>query len=305
MPIPEEQLKTWSKQGPIQSSEITHKSIRKCIGMVNWSEDVDYKTYLQGSYPNRTNIYGNSDVDLVVEFCSLFSYDLSALSQSEKELFDSNHLDAKYSLIEFKKSVINQLKQYYGDDKVTVGNKAVVVSGNNSSRLDCDLLVCNSYRKYISYTSNSNNYIEGILFETENDIPKKPIINFPKRHLYNGSIKNSSENTNGRFKPVVRILKNIKATMIKKGNIIEGLTPSYFLECLVYNSKDSNFRKTHFREIIVAIMDQFHQDIESGTIANYLVQNKQRKLFGNEDQQWNITYAKIFIKQLIKFWLEY
>jgi hypothetical protein len=40
-------------------------------------------------------------------------------------------------------------------------------------------------------------------------------------------------------------------------------------------------------------------------MATYLVQNEQRKLFGSEDQQWNIEDATTFVNQLIKFWNEY
>ncbi len=305
MAIPERQLQTWSNQGAVQSSAATHKSIEDCIKKVNWNEDVHYVTYLQGSYPNYTNIYGNSDVDLVVEFCSIFSKDLSALSESAKQLFDSNYADAKYSLEAFKKSVVEQLKLCYRDDKVTIGNKSIIISGDGSSRLDCDVVVCNPYRKYISYSSNTDNYIEGIIFKTEHDIPKKTVINYPKIHLKNGSIKNRNENTSGNFKPAVRVLKNIKAAMVNNGYITKELAPSYFLECLVYNSDNSNFRKNNFSDIAVSIINQFHRDNTNGAMADYLVQNEQRKLFGTGDQQWNLANATTFVTQLIKFWNEY
>ncbi|MBU2922222.1 nucleotidyltransferase [Winogradskyella psychrotolerans] len=305
MAIPERQLKTWSNQGAVQSSAATHKSVENCIKKVSWKDDVNYVTYLQGSYPNYTNIYGNSDVDLVVEFRSIFSKDLSALSATEREQFDSNYSDAKYSLAAFKTSVVEQLKLCYGEKSVKVDNKAIVVSGDGSSRLDCDVLVCNPYRKYKSYSNVNDNYIKGIVFKTEHDIPKKTIINYPKIHLKNGSIKNRSDNTNGNFKPAVRVLKNIKAAMVNNGYITKELAPSYFLECLVYNSNNSNFQKSTFEEITVAIINQFYSDNKDGTMTNYLVQNEQRKLFGSDEQQWSISDATTFVTQIIKFWNEY
>jgi hypothetical protein len=305
MAITERQLQTWSNQGAVQTSAATHKSVESCIKKVNWNDDVNYVTYLQGSYPNYTNIYGNSDVDLVVEFRSIFSKDLSALTSNQREQFDSNYSDAKYSLAAFKTSVVKQLKLCYGESSVKVDNKAIVVSGDGSSRLDCDVLVCNPYRKYKSYSTASDDYIEGIVFNTEHYTPKKTIINYPKIHLKNGSSKNSKENTNGNFKPSVRVLKNMKAAMVNKGYITKGLAPSYFLECLVYNSNNSNFLKSTFGEITVAIINQFHNDNKDGTMASYLVQNEQRKLFGNDEQQWSITDATKFVTQLIKFWNEY
>lgn len=304
MPIPESQLKIWSNQGAVQSSAATHKSVENCIKKVNWKDDVNYITYLQGSYPNYTNIYGNSDVDLVVEFRSIFSKNLSALTESQKEEYKAHYKPAKYSLSSFKASVVKQLQSCYGENNVVVGNKAILVKGDGS-RLDCDVLVCNPYRKYISYSSSNENYIEGILFETEHDTPSKTVINYPKVHLKNGSAKNRHENTNGNFKPTVRVFKNMKASMVDKNYISKELAPSYFLECLIYNSQNSNFRQSSFGDIAVSIINQFSSDLNNGNMANYLVQNEQRKLFGSEDQQWNIDDATTFVNQLIRFWNEY
>jgi hypothetical protein len=304
MAIPEKQLETWSNQGAVQTSANTHKSVTNCIDKVNWDNDVNYETYLQGSYPNYTNIYGNSDVDLVVEFRSIFSKNLSALTESQKQEFDTKYADAKYTLAAFKLAVIEQLKSCFGESNVKVGNKAILVKGDGN-RLDCDVIVCNPYRKYTSYLPSSEKYIEGIVFRTENETPNRDIINYPKIHLKNGSLKNQQENTSGNFKPSVRVLKNMKAAMIDKGYITKTLAPSYFLECLIYNSDNINFRKNSFSEIAVSIINQFSNDVNNGKMANYLVQNEQSKLFGTNDQQWNIDDATIFVNQLIKFWNEY
>jgi hypothetical protein len=304
MSIPERQLNTWSNQGAVQTSASTHKSVENCIKKVNWNDDVDYVTYLQGSYPNYTNIYGNSDVDLVVEFRSIFSKNISALTEPQKEEYRTKYKSAKYSLSTFKETVVQQLKLCYGDENIVIGNKAILVKGDGS-RLDCDVLVCNPYRKYISYSANNENYLEGILFETEHDKPTKTTINYPKVHLKHGSIKNLNENTNGNFKPSVRVLKNMKAAMIDKGYISKELAPSYYLECLIYNSQNSNFQYSTYEDIAFSIINQFSSDLKNGNMANYLVQNEQRKLFGSEDQQWNIEDSTTFVNQLIKFWNEY
>lgn len=305
MAIPETQLETWSHQGAIQSSAETHKSVTNCIAKANWNSDVRYETYLQGSYPNSTNIYGNSDVDLVVEFRSIFSKNLSLLTDSQREQFDKDYRDAKYSLASFKEAVVKQLKSCFGDANVIVGNKAVLVKGDGSNRLDCDVVVCNPYRKYTSYSSLHKNYVEGIIFETEHESPNRNIINYPKVHLKNGSTKNEHQNTNGNFKPTVRVLKNIKASMVNKGYISKKIAPSYFLECLIYNSNNSNFRQSRYQDIVASIINQFNADLYDGNMLNYLVQNEQDKLFGSQDTQWNFEDAKTFVTQIIKFWNEY
>lgn len=304
MAIPERQLQTWSNQGAVQTSANTHKSVTNCIEKANWNDDVNYETYLQGSYPNYTNIYGNSDVDLVIEFRSIFSKNLNILTESQKEVFNSKYQDAKYTLAAFKLVVIKQLKSCFGDSNVVVGNKAILVKGDNN-RLDCDVIVCNPYRKYISYLPSTEKYIEGIIFSTELETQNRKIINYPKIHLKNGSTKNQQETTNGNFKPTVRVLKNMKASMVQKGYIAKTVAPSYFLECLIYNSNDQNFRQNTYEKIAVSVINQFQNDLQNGNMINYLVQNEQENLFGTTDQQWSIDNATIFVNQLIKFWNEY
>ena len=98
MAIPESQLKTWANQGATTTSASTHKTVENCIKGHNWKADVKFVTYLQGSYPNYTNIYGNSDVDLIVEFRSIFSKNLSKLSEEEKAIYNSKYDKAEYTL---------------------------------------------------------------------------------------------------------------------------------------------------------------------------------------------------------------
>jgi len=70
MPIPESQLVTWSRQGAITTSKQTHESIRSALAAFKWPGGVKYEVYLQGSYKNATNIFAESDVDLLVELTS-------------------------------------------------------------------------------------------------------------------------------------------------------------------------------------------------------------------------------------------
>lgn len=300
MPIPENQLAVWSKQGATVTSASTHKSVENCLKNNNWKDDVRFITYLQGSYPNYTNIYGNSDVDLVVEFRSIFSKDISKLTDVERQIYQAKYDPARYSLASFKEAVIRRLENCYGKQSVEVGDKAILVKKGNG-RLDCDVLVCNPYRKYSSISSFEDNYVEGILFETEEQ--KIRVVNYPKVHLNNGSRKNSRTSSN--YKPSIRVLKNIKARMIERNYIQKDTAPSYFLECLLYNSDDANYCQQTYGGILLAILRQFKRDMESGAMSQYLVQNEQRNLFGNEMQQWNTTDAYQFVTQIIKFWNEY
>lgn len=303
MAIPESQLITWSHQGAIKSSASTYESISNCIDRGGWKSNVNYQTYLQGSYKNSTNIYGNSDVDIVCEFTSIYSYDTSELDEIGKSTFDSQFTPAEYTLAAFKTAIIEQLKSCYGDANVEVGSKAIKIKGNNS-RLDADVVVCNSYRNYKKNNLSKNiNYAKGILFNEEGT--GKRIINYPTPHYENGVDKNSRNRTYSNSKKVTRIFKNMKASLVNKQAMSSKTAPSYFVECLLFNAKDEHFRKTRFSDMVVPIINQFVEDDKTDACDKYVCQNYQRWLFGSGDQQWSRADAKEYIEKLIYVWNNY
>jgi hypothetical protein len=54
------------------------------------------------------------------------------------------------------------------------------------------------------------------------------IVNYPKQHSANRTTKH--QDTNRRFKPMVRVLKNLRNCMIDNGVVEAGLARSYLLE---------------------------------------------------------------------------
>jgi hypothetical protein len=303
MAIPENQLITWSNQGAAKSSASTYESICNCIDRGGWNSDVNYKTYLQGSYKNTTNIHGNSDVDIICEFMSIYSHDTSDLDDIGKSSFDSQFTPAQYTLTAFKKAIVKQLESCYGKKNIDVESKAIKIKGNGS-RLDADVVVCNPYRKYKKNNSNRNiDYAKGILFNEED--MGKTIINYPIPHYDNGVDKNKYSRTYSNLKKVTRVFKNMKASLVNNQAMSSKTSPSYFVECLLFNAKDEHFCKSSFTDMVVPIINQFNEDDKSNACDKYVCQNYQRWLFGSGDQQWNRAEAKEYIEKLIYVWNNY
>ena len=78
MAITEQQLSNWSGLGAQKGSADTYNSIKTALGQYVFPAGMNYRVYLQGSYPNHTNIRGDSDVDVVVETDGVF-YHLSLI----------------------------------------------------------------------------------------------------------------------------------------------------------------------------------------------------------------------------------
>jgi hypothetical protein len=297
MPFSETQLTTWAGQGAITSSATTYNSIKTCIESVSWNSDIKYDMYLQGSYKNSTNIRANSDIDVVVEFQSVFYSNKESLKPEELKEFNDYYSDGKYSLDDFKAAILEALEKYYEKSNVKDGNKSIKVTGTNG-RLNSDVICCAEYREYRSFKrTKTNDYDKGIVFWTKK---YDKVVNFPIQHYDNGVTKNTQ--AGGNYKAATRIIKNMRSRMIDLNLIDNKLAPSYFIECLLYNVPSLKFQFPNYTQIIPEIIIFLKASVKDNSIEKFVCQNYQRYLFGSSDQQWDIEKCKTFISELNNFW---
>jgi hypothetical protein len=300
MALSEQQLETWSHQGPITTSSLTYTSIKSCIEKIDWNSDISYDIYLQGSYMNSTNIRANSDVDIVAQFNSIFYSNKETFNPEQLNEFEETYPNGKYAIDDYKKPIIKALIDNYGNDNVIEGNKSLKIIGKNG-RLNADIICCAEYRKY-SYFSRLRpyGYVSGIIFWEEKT--GKKIISFPKLHYENGTQKNEESSSN--FKSAIRIFKNLRSSLIDKSKIAKDIAPSYFLECLLYNVPDIKFKQASYLNLTHKVLEFLAEISNKKDLSNFVCQSRQLYLFGTSDQQWNTTDCEIFISSLIDFYNE-
>ncbi len=286
MAIPETQLDTWSHQGSITNSANTGNSVKTAIeSYTGFPEEVKFKVYLQGSYKNDTNIYGESDVDVVVELTSSFQNNLN--DEQDKALGITR---SSYSLSDFRSDVDSCLAEYYKGTGLTFGNKVVKIP-SSSNRLDADVLICCQYRLY--YQLASDKYHTGITFKTRNT--HETVINFPVKHSDNATIKHQA--TNSWFKPTVRIFKNMRKHMTANMGFNKSIAPSYFIECLIANIPNNQFG-TNYQTTVI----NCHNYLTLNSMDDFMCLNKIRPLWGDSNENWNQDDAKYFLEQIEQLW---
>jgi len=97
MGIDEAQLDTWSRPGAAKQSRDTYASIKGVLENNNSPYAAKtFQTFLQGSYRNDTNVYAESDVDVVIQLDSTFHYDLNQLPDNQKAAFQQAYPAAAY-----------------------------------------------------------------------------------------------------------------------------------------------------------------------------------------------------------------
>lgn len=300
MAIPITILESWSNQGATQTPKSLREKIEKKLtdSQSKITRKNQLEIYLQGSYRNNTNIYGNSDVDIVVQHDATFFSDVSGLDTYEMSIYKSAFSDATYTWQNFKNEVLETLETAFGSYNVEVGNKSIKIDNGS---YEADVVPCFEYRKYISFGENEidRKYIPGIKFYTTNE--NREVVNYPKEHYSKGADKN--KRVNKKYKPTIRIFKNVKKKLIEKDMINKDQAPSYFIENLLYNVPDEYFENINLSTRVYDIM-KWLQD-NNGSFSRFLCQNEQIKLFGESQEQWNEKDALTFLTQTIKLWNEW
>jgi hypothetical protein len=234
--IPEAQLNTWAAQGSVTQSAATYQTIRNALNDAGAPFHArDFSVYLQGSYGNDTNVYKDSDVDIVVCLDQTYYSDLSELGEGAKASFNQALVPATHEWAQFKAEVLAWLTQQFGGG-VKAGKKAIFIPGSGSRR-DADVLVCARHRRYRSGSSGvDDHFYEGICFWTSTGVQ---IVNYPKQHAANCTTKHQA--TGQWFKHTVRVYKNMRNRMVDTGVLADGVAPSYFIEGMLWNVPDWKF----------------------------------------------------------------
>jgi len=287
MAISEDQLVTWSHQGSVQQSAATYQSIKRVLESPEAPyANRSFKIFLQGSYGNDTNVWSESDVDIAICLTSVFYTDTSSLNNDDKARYEAGRSTAEYSYKDFKAEVTSWLRANFGNE-VTPGNKAIKIPGGNSRR-DVDVLACTEHHDYYSYPATGRpGFHEGICFWTSKG---DKIVNYPRQHMANCTTKNG--NASGRFKPNVRVLKNMRNAMIDAGFIADGVAPSYFIEGMLYNLPNDGFSWTHQQTVENALSWLERCNVPDLLCANeryYLVRDGSQVCWNNPDFQTSLT----------------
>ena len=297
MPIPESQLDTWSHQGSITQSSKTYATIKGALEVAGTPYvDKDYKVFLQGSYGNATNIYAESDVDVVVVLNDCFQSDLTMLSDGEKEAYRNAYSDATYTHVHFKRDVLKVLTDKFGTD-VNPGDKAIVIAANGGRR-NADVIAAVQFRCYYKFNgTRDQSYDEGICFYSKKG---GRIANYPRQHSVN--LTSQHQASSKRLKPMVRILKNLRGKLVDDNLIKKDIAPSYYLEGLLYNVPSANFSNTYQSSFVSAI----NWIQENADKSKLVCANEQYYLLRkNSHTCWDPANCEKFLAAAIKLWNEW
>ncbi len=228
MAIPENQLETWSHRGSVTLSASTYAAVQRALERNDAKYlNRNFEVFLQGSYGNDTNIYAESDVDVVIRYDGAFFHNKTDLPPDQQTAFDAYFTNGTYPYKDFKAHVFDTLRNAFGD-AVTLSKRAIKIAAKDTRR-SADVIVAFEYRRYNRFSGSQDvdAHEKGIVFFTSDG---SQIINYPKQHSRN--LIQKHQNTNSNFKPTIRIFKNLRSKLVTDDMIAKDTAPSYFLEGL-------------------------------------------------------------------------
>lgn len=286
--ITKAKLDRWtnSETADLEEAKETHHELREGLedrDLKGVSKGLEFTTKLQGSYRNTTMVHGSGDVDILVIRNDTFVADFSEVTslphdpptQNPRRMFD-----------EHREGVFRTLQAQYGQQAIEQTDKAIEVD-TEELPLGADVVPVVRYRRYWDRTPYD--YTKGIVFWSQNGVR---IENFPQQHRIQGSLKNSR--TNGRYKPTVRIFKNLRNTLVGQDGFVKDDAPSYYIECLLSNVPDPIIRRPDVRDRVEGILEQLETDAHDD-FPDYTVQHGMKSLFGEHPTQWNISDGRDFV----------
>jgi hypothetical protein len=298
MAIPEAQLDTWSAQGGTGVFRQTYNHLKDTL------EDPaspyaragrKVRVFLQGSYENDSNTHGESDVDTVMMLESTFQYSLVSLNPQEVANFRAAYpADATYTYADFKREVLAWLESQY-PGVVRPKSNAVHILRNGKLPREADVLICQLFKDYWAFANvkDTESYLPGVKFY---DQENNGIVNYPDLHSVRVSDKHGD--TGGRFKPTVRIFKNMRHRLTRDGVLRDGVAPSYYIEGLLSNIPEPNFVARHDATVLNCLRWLYACDRSTLRCAH-----RMSLLIGdNSPIAWPLASCNAFINGAANLW---
>src|SRR3989338_273819 len=293
MAISRDQIERWSNAPSEREETKCQNTVERVKQIIRNHFGNDVYIYLQGSYRNRTNVKAESDVDIVIEHPNYYFPGLSSLSDVERTKYNASSIAAEYSFDRFKADVHALLQSDFGSTYVKRKNKCIRVE-KDAYRVNADVIPCYTYKRFSTATLVE---VEGIGLKADSG---EVIDSFPKQHYENGASKNLS--TDGRYKGVVRVLKNVRNELLDQRQISEDLMRSFFLECLVLNVPNSDFNYGSLydttRQIIFRIWDDM---VKPEKASNYAEVSDLKWLLRGSESTSKINNARMFMEKAWQF----
>ncbi|WP_199930797.1 nucleotidyltransferase domain-containing protein [Streptomyces sp. CB02923] len=279
-------IRRWrNPPGPSEQDRLkrAERMVKDAVDRHQPFQGLDITVASKGSYPNKTNVRGDSDVDIMVKLNKPFHTDgLESWWFGQR----TQHT-GPWTAALLREEVHAALSNHFGwvDADHNIAFYVPEVSG---SRPSIDVVPCFKWVKY-DITAPEGEYVGSVVYGRDG----KRVINWPELQLANGCTKNTD--TKQRYKFVVRVLKNAENDLASQG-VIEA-APSYLSEFLIYNVPDHVLLAGDFDDAVRLSLQEVYRQLTAVFLGPQLMvePNEIKRVFG-EGQKWDEKQARELIE---------
>ncbi|WP_198137293.1 nucleotidyltransferase domain-containing protein [Roseibium aggregatum] len=254
------------------------RAVKNAISGSDQLKARNIRVFPQGSYRNRVNVRGDSDVDIAVVCSDTFFWE--GPEGATRETLGIT--PATYHFDVFRSELETALVDYFGRAAVDPGDKAFDIKAN-SYRVDADVAPFFDHFRH----AGDGSKIKGVEMRTR---AGRSIINWPDQHYENGVWKN--DRTSRSYKGCVRILKSLRYAMLSDNIASAEGTSSFLMECLIWNVPDKDLMQgTWVQSMREALVYLFNNTIRFEDCSEWGEVSELKYLFGgNQAWTWEGTH---------------
>jgi hypothetical protein len=229
-------------------------------------------------------------VDVVIRLDSIYYYDVAALTAQDLAAFNAAVIPGTYPYADYKAHVVAALQKSFGG-AVKPDKKAIKIKAEGNRR-SADVVVATEFCRYYSSPFGPKCEVGICFFNSSGHW----IINYPRQHSENCT--NTHQATQEWFKPMVRVLKNMRSKLIGDEMIADGVASSYYLEGLLYNVPDHMFTSSYGDCFVNCI-----NWIQEADRSKFVCANEQYYLLREDSPvTWRASKCDEFLAAAVELW---
>ncbi len=252
----------------------------------------DVAIYLQGCYACKTNTRFQSKLEIIVEIKKTREFDYNTMIRSDMKMRDNFFIDFDhyFDVRHFKDLLAEEISKLLRV-KVSMENTTILVPAFGNIQHAIDIFPCFKYK----YFRPEGGSIRSKLVYDQS--VEEHFLMFTNLHTVNGNFKDTV--TQGNFKKIVRLMKNIVAISAREDNHIHYVR-GYYIECLLYNVPNEMYfsQDGKLSSVLLKIINW----LNFANLDDFVCQNQIWSLWGNADGFWNQNSARQFINDVIEFY---
>lgn len=252
----------------------------------------DVTIYLQGCYACKTNTRFQSKLEVIVELSKTREYNYETMTRNDMKFRDNFFIDFDhyFDVHHFKNILASEIAKIL-NVKTKTGTTTIIIPAFGNLQHSIDIFPCFKYK----YFRPEGGSIRAKLVYDER--LEEHFLMFTNLHAVNGNLKDTM--TQGNFKRMVRLMKNLVAISAREDNIIHFVR-GYYIECLLYNVPNEMYltKNGNLLSIFLKIINW----LNFANLDDFVCQNQIWSLWGNADGFWYQSAARQFINDVIEFY---